>query len=244
MAVSTQITTLQYASTSPKQVETATVVGTISTAGNATVIVTSKYLHNSPITLSVAVALSDTATAVAGKIRTALLANPEIVSVYGINGTGATVVLTSLVSRENDSTLNVAINNGTCAGLTNAPTSVNTTAGGTYTKLLDITSYPDLGATPSKLDTTDLSQPTYKTSILGLQELPDLTFEANYDETVYSTISALSSNYFFQLVFGSADGQFNWEGQCRIYANGGGVDEVRKMTITLSASTPIVYSVN
>lgn len=244
MAVSTQITTLQYASTSPKQVETATAVGTITTAGNATVIVTSKYLPSSPITLQVAVLLSDTATAVAGKVRTALLANPEIISVYGVNGSGATVVLTSLVSRENDATLNVAINNGTCAGLTNAPTSVNTTAGGTYTKLLDITSYPDLGSTPSKLDTTDLSQSTYKTSILGLQELPDLTFEANYDEAVYNTISALSSNYFFQLLFGSADGQFNWEGQCRIYANGGGVDEVRKMTITLSASTPIVYSVN
>ena len=103
--------------------------------------------------------------------------------------------------------------------------------------------YPDLGATPSKLDTTDLSQTTYKTSILGLQELPDLTFEANYDESAYNTIQALTaSNYYFQLLFGAGDGKFEWQGQIRVFANGAGVDEVRKMTITLSASTPITFT--
>lgn len=112
------------------------------------------------------------------------------------------------------------------------------------TKLCDITSYPDLGSAPSKLDTTDLSAVKFKTSILGLQELPDLTFEANYDETAYNTISALSGVYHFVLQFGStgADGYFSWNGQCSIYANGGGVDEVRKMTITLSASTEIIFT--
>jgi len=112
-------------------------------------------------------------------------------------------------------------------------------------KLCDITSYPDLGATPSKLDTTDLSQTTYKTSILGLQELPDLTFEANYDETAYSTISGLTGTYHFSLEFGTngTDGKFEWNGQIRVFANGAGVDEVRKMTITLSASTAITFSV-
>jgi len=115
--------------------------------------------------------------------------------------------------------------------------------GDTFAKLCDITSYPDLGATPSKLDTTDLSQTTYKTSILGLQELPDLTFEANYDESAYNTIQALTaSNYYFQLLFGAGDGKFEWQGQIRVFANGAGVDEVRKMTITLSASTPITFT--
>ena len=88
------------------------------------------------------------------------------------------------------------------------------TQGGTYAKLCPITSYPDMGSTPSKLDTTDLSQTTYKTSILGLQELPDLTFEANYDETLYNTIVAMTSTYWFHLCFGTvtagvgADGTF------------------------------------
>jgi hypothetical protein len=115
------------------------------------------------------------------------------------------------------------------------------TQGGSYVKLVDILNYPDLGATPSKLDTTDLTQPKYKTSILGLQEIPDLTFECNYDETVFATILAMTSTYWFHLEFGTAgaDGIFEWSGQIAIYPNGGGVDEVRKMTVTVSASTPI-----
>ena len=117
--------------------------------------------------------------------------------------------------------------------------------GDSYTKLVDIISYPDMGSAPSKLDTTDLSQALYKTSILGLQESPDLTFECNYDEAKMAQISALTaSNYFFQLVFGTTDGAFTWQGQIRIFVNGGGVDEVRKMTVVLSASTPIVFAVN
>lgn len=120
----------------------------------------------------------------------------------------------------------------------------STTQGGTYTKLVDIVNYPDLGSSPSKLDTTDLTQAKYKTSILGLQEIPDLTFEANYDETAFNTINAMNSTYWFHLEFGTAgaDGIFEWSGQISIYANGGGVDEVRKMTITVSASTAITVS--
>lgn len=116
------------------------------------------------------------------------------------------------------------------------------TQGGAYAKLVDITSYPDLGSAPSKLDTTDLSATKFKTSILGLQEVPDLTFEANYDKTAFNTINGLSGEQFFQLVFGTTDGTFTWKGQVAVYANGGGVDEVRKMTIVLSASTPITFA--
>lgn len=111
----------------------------------------------------------------------------------------------------------------------------------TWTKLVDILNYPDLGATPSKIDTTTLSAEKFKTSILGLQEVPDLTFEANYDETVYETIVALSGEQDFQLWFGDAgeNGIFGWSGDISIYVMGGAVDEARKMQITLSASTEI-----
>lgn len=115
------------------------------------------------------------------------------------------------------------------------------TPAGVYTKLLDIMTYPDMGSTPNKLDTTDLSALKMKTSIFGLQEIPDLTFEANYDETAYETISALTGSYEFKLGFGTADaeGAFEWEGQVRIFVMGGGVDEVRKMQVTVSAETEI-----
>lgn len=124
-------------------------------------------------------------------------------------------------------------------------TQVTTLSSGTdgvaWTKLVDITNYPDLGSAPSKLDTTDLSAVKFKTSILGLQEVPDLTFEANYDKSAFIAISAMTTTRHFKLAFGSADGSFTWQGQVAIYANGAGVDEVRKMTIVLSASTPITF---
>lgn len=115
---------------------------------------------------------------------------------------------------------------------------------GIYVKLVDIVNYPDMGATPSKLDTTDLSAQKYKTSILGLQDIPDLTFECNYDKTAYATISALTGSQFFKLYFGTdgAEGIFAWKGKISIFASGAGVDEVRKMTITLSAETALTFS--
>lgn len=119
------------------------------------------------------------------------------------------------------------------------------TSEATYTKLLDITNYPDMGATPSKLDATDLSAVKFKTSILGLQEIPDLTFEANYDEDDYATISALEGDLLFlELQFGTdgADGKFDWKGKVSIFAMGGGVDEVRKMQVTVSAETAITVA--
>jgi len=114
-----------------QQVETATVVGTIGAAGagNATVIVTASGLTGSPKTLSVAVANNDTASQVATKIRTALNADSDITNFFTVGGSGATVSLTTKIARANDTTMNISVDNGTCSGLTAAPTSANTTAG-------------------------------------------------------------------------------------------------------------------
>lgn len=111
------------------QVETATVVGTINGNGNATVVVTSSGMTGSPITLAVPVLIMDSASGVATKIRVALNANAVIAARFTIGGTGAAITLTRSAQVANDATLNVSIDNGTCAGLTAAPTSVNTTAG-------------------------------------------------------------------------------------------------------------------
>lgn len=114
-----------------QQVETATVIGTIGAAGvgNATVIVTALNMVGSPKTVSVAVANNDTASQVATKIRTAFAADTDVNNFFTIGGTGADVILTTKIARANDTTLNVSIANGTCTGLTSAPTSANTTAG-------------------------------------------------------------------------------------------------------------------
>lgn len=126
--------------------------------------------------------------------------------------------------------------------LSTATTFLNHSADGVaYTKLVDITSYPDLGATPNKLDTTTLSAEKLKTSMLGLQEVPDLTFECNFDPTAYTTISALTGTQYFEIEFSNGGGSFQWQGEVQIFVSGGGVDEVRKMTVVLSAETEIAF---
>jgi len=114
------------------QVETATVVGTVTTTGNATVIVTCAGMTGTPKTISVAVGEGDTAAAVAGKIRDALSADAAVSALFAVSGTGAAVVLTKLVPAANIANLNISIDNGTCAGLTTAASSADTTAGVGY----------------------------------------------------------------------------------------------------------------
>jgi hypothetical protein len=111
------------------QVETATALGSVTGSGNASVIVTAAGMNNSPKTISVAVLNLDSASDVGGKIRTALAADTDVNNFFTVGGSGANVSLTSRVAIANDATMNIAIDNGTCTGLTAAPTSANTTAG-------------------------------------------------------------------------------------------------------------------
>lgn len=111
------------------QVETATAAGTISGSGNATVIVTAFGMPGSPRTVSVAVTASDTAAVWAGKVRTALTIDPIVGYFFTISGASTSIVLTAKYIRANDTTMNISLDNGTCTGITPAPTSANTTAG-------------------------------------------------------------------------------------------------------------------
>jgi hypothetical protein len=112
-----------------RQVETATVVGSITGTGNTSVIVTSGRMSSSPKTLSVAVTNGDNASAVASAIRSAMAFDDDVSDLFRISGSGADIILTRRVSEANDTTLNVSIANGTCTGLTTQATSVSTTAG-------------------------------------------------------------------------------------------------------------------
>lgn len=124
------------------QVETATAAGTVSGAGNASVVVTSAGMTGSPLTVSVAVAASDTAAVWAGKVRTALAANTVIAARFAVSGTSTAIILTRRPTTSipvgsttvdilpgNDTTLNIALDNGTSTGITPAASSANTTEG-------------------------------------------------------------------------------------------------------------------
>lgn len=118
------------------QVETATAAGTVTTAGNAAVTITAAGATWSPKTIDVPVELGDDAAAIALAIRTALAADEDVATLFTVSGDAAALILTKKAPAANDSTLNIAIADGSeegaSEGVTTAATSTNTAAGVPY----------------------------------------------------------------------------------------------------------------
>ena len=112
-----------------RQTAIATVVGRITAAGNARVAVTAAGMNNSPKIFNVPVANGNGTNVVAGNIRNALAMDADVTALYDVGGEFERIILTRKTAAAHDATLNIAINDGTCAGLTAAPNSVNTQAG-------------------------------------------------------------------------------------------------------------------
>lgn len=114
----------------------------------------------------------------------------------------------------------------------------------TYTKLVDIKDFPDLGGAPEMLETTTLSD-NMQTYIPGIQTLDALEFTANYTLADFKKIKAMAgTDTAFAVWFGKdgADGKFEFTGQISAFPVGGGVNEVVDMTITIAPSTPIALA--
>jgi hypothetical protein len=130
-----------------KQVETATAAGTASASGNITVTVTSAIIEGSPIILTVPVNIGDDASDCAVKIQDAIEANDAIMRRFTLSGPLPNIRLTARRAAANDSTLNIAIANGSPSpGITPAATSANTTAGVADTLTGEITLYDAIAA--------------------------------------------------------------------------------------------------
>lgn len=169
------------------QVETATVAGTIAAdgEGNAAVIVTAANMTGSPITLAVPVANDDTAAIVAGKIRTFLITDATAAAIramFEVSGATTAVILTRKIPMENDSTLNIDINNGTCSGLDDAPTSANTTAGETLAPIAYISnmSGPGLSADTEDVTTHD-STGAWEEHVVTILRTGEVSLDIVYD---------------------------------------------------------------
>jgi len=71
------------------------------------------------------------------RLRTALAADADVSALFTVGGTTTAISLTRKTSTtggvtyyvDNDATLNISLDNGTCTGITTAATSANTTAG-------------------------------------------------------------------------------------------------------------------
>lgn len=123
----------------------------------------------------------------------------------------------------------------------------------TWSKLVDIKEFPDLGGEPEMLETTTLSD-KMQTYIAGIQSLDAMSFTANYDVDDFADLKALEGQTNqYAVWFGGtesggvvtptgSEGKFSFDGQLSVYANGGGVNEVVNMTITIAPSTVITFS--
>lgn len=112
---------------------------------------------------------------------------------------------------------------------------------GSLTQLCKIKSYPDLGAAPDNLETTDLED-EQQTFVPGVRSMDQMEFTANYTPEAYATVkSSANTEMYYALEMGSggAQGKFTWTGQHDVYVNGGDVNAVREMTITITPSSAI-----
>ena len=120
--------------------------------------------------------------------------------------------------------------------------------GNTYTKLVDIKNFPDLGGEPERVDVTTLSDRVRKYA-MGVQDLSSFTFNANYIAADYQKITALTGNQTeFAIWIGDtessgvytptgSDGQWAFTGDISVYKAGGDVNAAQDMTITIFPST-------
>ena len=167
------------------QVETATIVGTITGSGDATVTSTVTGMAGSPLATSVAVLDEDTPTEVATKMATALNLVAVITALYNVTSSGADLIYTKLTPAANDGDLNIAYTNDDCTGLTPDANSVNTTAG-TATASENFVTIRDIDIAG------DLPAPI-KLQMYNSKSGADATDEVWVHHNVYSTPASLDT---------------------------------------------------
>ena len=123
----------------------------------------------------------------------------------------------------------------------------------TWAELFKFKTDPTLINPPELLDTTTQADHA-RTSIFGLAANDAKQFTLNYDATVYDTIKALEGteqnlSMWFGDTFDSAtntytptgsNGKFTGKGYLYVTPNGGDVNAVRDMTVTLAVTVPFV----
>jgi len=132
---------------------------------------------------------------------------------------------------------------------------MHSTDGTAWEKLVDIKEFPDLGQDPELLDTTTLSD-KQRTGVPGIIGTEAMSFTANYDiddykKCVQQMAADRSANSWYAVWFGGTEnagadptptgnlGKFQFKGKMVVRIAGGGVDEVRDMTLTITPATPI-----
>ena len=128
-----------------------------------------------------------------------------------------------------------------------------TATSGSYDKLIDITSFPDLIPAKERIDITSLSD-YMRVYINGIGDTSEQTYNANYTPANYAKVKELEGHqYDYAVWFGASGaegsevpdghmGKFSWSGDISAGISGGGVNEAVKMTVTCTPASVITYS--
>ena len=198
------------------QVETATVVGTITGSGDATFTLTASGMTGTGDPIAVAVLDEDTADTVATKAVAVFNAMSDITDFFTCVANGPNVILTRVAAAANDGTMNLAYTNGDCTGLTPDAESTATTAGVAATETAGVT---NIGGPGLSLDTEDVTTHDQSTAweehVATVLRSGEVTLDIIYDPAGGTHDATTGLNYrlenktysYFDLIFRST---YNW----------------------------------
>jgi len=167
------------------QVETATVVITTVTAGNANFILTADGMTGSPITTVVALANGDSADTVATKAVAAMNLDSDITDLFSVVARGPDIVVTKKIATANDATLNLAYADDTSGGLTDDATSTATTAGVVLTTVAQVSSISGASLSADTVDvTTHDSTNAFEEHVVTILRSGEVSMDIVYDPAV------------------------------------------------------------
>lgn len=125
----------------------------------------------------------------------------------------------------------------------------------TWADICPIVDYPDFMNEINPIDVTNLQNEMH-TYIMGLKDTGgDMPFTANYDATDYQSIKALEgTEQNLAIWFGGTksgetitptgtDGKWTFKGMISVGLVGGGVDAARQMTIHVTPTTDMTFSI-
>lgn len=122
----------------------------------------------------------------------------------------------------------------------------------TYAKLCDIIDYGDIEGTPNEVDSTTLSDSSQR-SVPGVKQGSSIPCTAPYDKTTYEALKDLEGTIQHLAIWdggtesagvvtptGSA-GKWSFDGYVTVSKNGGGVDDLDQMTITINVDSAVDF---
>lgn len=166
------------------QIETATLVGTITNPGDINFVITAAGMAGSPLTLVITVANGNAST-VAASVRTFIANSATAAAVramFNVSGATDKVILTRKIPMESDATLNMASDTGTATGLTTTATSADTYAGETLAAVAYISNIdgPSLSADTEDVTTHD-STGAWEEHVVTILRTGELSLDIVYD---------------------------------------------------------------